>query len=365
HVLGHCDFFKNNVRFSKTSRDMVESMSASAERIRQYEIDFGKDKVEIFLDAVLAVQEHVDPSLLRDSIQSPFTAMKEPYKSTTPYDDLWNMEIDDSGKGEESSVKKFPEQPVKDLLQFIEYHNKYLTDWQRDILSLMRGEMLYFWPQLETKIMNEGWASYWHARIIRELELDEDETIEFAKLNASVVQPSKSSINPYYLGLKIFEDIERRWNNPTEEEQQMFGRRPGQGRKKIFEVREVESDSSFIRNYLTKKLVEDGDLYLFHRTGNDWTIVDKAWETVRDQLVSMRVNGGYPYIMVEDGDYLRNGELYLKHYFEGTELDVKYIEKTVPYVYQLWGRTVHLETVIEDRGAVFSFDGKKHYRKFL
>ncbi len=191
------------------------------------------------------------------------------------------------------------------------------------------------------------------------------QALEFAKLNASVIQPSKSSINPYYLGLKIFEDIERRWDYPTEEEQQMFGRGPGQGRKKIFEVREVESDSSFIRNYLTKKLVEDADLYLFHRTGNDWTIVDKEWETVRDQLVSMRVNGGYPYIMVEDGDYLRNGELYLKHYFEGTELDVKYIEKTVPYVYQLWGRTVHLETVIEDRAAVFSFDGKKHYRRFL
>ena len=69
--------------------------------------------------------------------------------------------------------------------------------------------MLYFWPQLETKIMNEGWASYWHQRILREMDLTSDETIEFATLNADVVQPSKTSINPYYLGLKIFEDIER------------------------------------------------------------------------------------------------------------------------------------------------------------
>ena len=72
----------------------------------------------------------------------------------------------------------------------------------------MREEMLYFWPQLETKIMNEGWASYWHQRIIRELDLTSSEAIEFAKLNAGVVQPSKTGINPYYLGLKIFEDIE-------------------------------------------------------------------------------------------------------------------------------------------------------------
>ena len=81
---------------------------------------------------------------------------------------------------------------------------------------MMREEMLYFWPQLETKIMNEGWASYWHQRILREMDLTTDETIEFATLNANVVQPSKTSINPYYLGLKIYEDIEKRYNNPTE-----------------------------------------------------------------------------------------------------------------------------------------------------
>lgn len=82
---------------------------------------------------------------------------------------------------------------------------------------MLREEMLYFWPQLETKIMNEGWASYWHQRIMRELDLDSSESIEFAKLNAGVVQPSKTGINPYYLGLKIFEDIEERYDHPCEE----------------------------------------------------------------------------------------------------------------------------------------------------
>ena len=100
---------------------------------------------------------------------------------------------------------------------FIEQHSRELEDWQRDILTMMREEMLYFWPQLETKIMNEGWASFWHQRILREMDLTSDESIEFAKLNADVVQPSKTSINPYYLGLKIFEDIENRYNNPSVE----------------------------------------------------------------------------------------------------------------------------------------------------
>lgn len=157
---------------------------------------------------------------------------------------------------------------------FIQEFSEVLTDWQRDIMSMMREEMLYFWPQMETKIMNEGWASYWHQRIIRELDLSSEDTIEFAKLNSSVVQPSKQSLNPYYLGLKIFEDIERRWDHPTREEQERWGRQPGQGRAKMFEVREFDSDTSFIRNYMTKKLTEDLDLYVFEkkaRTGRSPT----------------------------------------------------------------------------------------------
>lgn len=122
---------------------------------------------------------------------------------------------------------------------------------------------------------------------------------------------------------------------------------------------------SFIRNYLTKELVEDLDLYLFHKQGNDWVVADKQWENVRDQLVAARVNGGFPYITVQDGDYLQNGELYLKHHYEGLELDIKHLEKTLPYVHKLWGRTVHLETVIEGRRVLFSQDDRKTHRRLL
>ena len=183
----------------------------------------------------------------------------------------------------------------------------------------------------------------WHIRILRELDLcSEEENFGVAKLNASVIQPSKTSINPYYLGLKLFEDIERRWDQPTAEEQKYLGRTPGKGREKIFEVREMGMDTSFIRNNLTKELVEDLDLYVFQRTGNEWTVTDKNWKVVRDQLIASRVNGGYPYIVVENGDYMNNGELYLKHRYEGLELDLKYIEKTLPHVHHLWGRSVIL-----------------------
>ncbi|MDW2877305.1 MULTISPECIES: SpoVR family protein [Bacillaceae] len=368
HVLAHCDFFKNNIRFQNTKRDMVESMSATAERIRQYEIEHGKHEVETFLDAVLAIEEHIDPSLMRPKLAwsaEDFEYEEEEAPAATPYDDLWNLDSRSKKKPEKKKkLKKIPPQPEKDLLLFIESYSRELTDWQRDILTMMREEMLYFWPQLETKIMNEGWASFWHQRILREMDLTSDESIEFAKLNAGVVQPSRTNINPYYLGLKIFEDIEDRYDNPSEEMKKR-GVQSGAGREKMFEVREVESDISFLRNYLTKDLVMREDMYLFQKQGKDYKIVDKGWEEVRDQLVSMRVNGGFPYLTVADGDYLKNGELYLKHGFEGIELDLKYLEKVLPYVHQLWGRSVNLETIVEGKQMLFTYDGKGIHRKYL
>ena len=367
HVLAHCDFFKNNLRFQNTKRDMVESMAATADRIRQYEIDHGKKEVEQFLDAVLAIEEHIDPSLVKpsSSISLEDNEEEEIKQAMSPYDDLWKLDEKKVEKPVSTRKhKKFPPKPQKDILLFIQQYSRELEDWQRDILTMMREEMLYFWPQLETKIMNEGWASYWHQRILREMDLTTGESIEFAKLNAGVVQPSRTSINPYYLGLKIFEDIEERFNNPTDEMIRL-GVKPNSGRQQMFEVREVESDISFLRNYLTKDLVMREDMYLFQKQGKDYKVVDKDWTHVRDQLVSMRVNGGFPYITVNDGDYLRNGELYLKHWYEGIELDVKYLEKVMPYIYQLWGRGVHMETMVEGKPILYTYDSKGVYKKYM
>ncbi len=378
HVLAHCDFFKNNARFGVTNRNMVESMSATADRIHQYEMDYGTDVVEKFIDAILAIQEHVDPTLIKpyqlDKKRYIEMVQKDNERSSglyvpSRYDDLWGLEPDPDAESAAASLaadaKRFPPRPEKDIVWFIEEYSTVLEDWQRDILSMLRDEMLYFWPQIETKIMNEGWASYWHQRIIRELDLTSDETIEFAKLNSSVVVPSRHTLNPYYLGLKIFEDIEKRWDNPTKEEQARFGRVPGKGREKIFEVRELDSDISFLRNYLTKELVNELDLYIFEKKGPEWKITDKAWENIRDQLVYSKVNGGFPSLLVKDGDFNRTGELYIIHEYEGMELDLKYVERTLPHVVQLWGKNVHLETIVEDKKIVFSCDGKKTSRKFV
>ncbi len=203
--------------------------------------------------------------------------------------------------------------------------------------------------------------SFWHSRLMRELDLPTEEHLEFAELHAGVVSPHRGQLNPYYIGYKILEDIEKRWDNPTVEEREKLGRQPGQGRAKLFEVRETENDISFLRNYLTEELCEELDLFVFELVDEEeWTVTEKRWERVRDQLVANMTNFGFPYIVVTDGDYRRNRELYLTHRYEGAELDIRYARKVLEHVFKLWGRTVHLETRVEEEERVFHYDGEEH-----
>lgn len=296
HVLGHSDFFKNNAYFSSTNRQMVETMSLYASQMKEMEYEHGVKKVEEFVDAILSIQEHIDPR---------------------------------------TNVKTDEEE--KDILKFIAENNRYLEPWQQQIIYMLRDEMLYFWPQIETKIMNEGWATFWHLRLMRELDLTEQETIEFARLHSSVIQPSRTGINPYSLGLYLFEALEKKY-----------------GRAFIFDVREMENDISFLRNYLTRDLIQDMDLYLYGKKGDAYFITTHEWERIKEKMITNKTNGGFPYIVAADGDYNKNGELYLLHKYEQGELDKKYVEKTLPYVYSLWGRPVHLETVTQGKIGCYS-----------
>jgi stage V sporulation protein R len=383
HVLGHVDFFKNNVYFSKTNRRMVESVSTHAQRMMSYEFKYGRKTVERFLDAVLAIEEHIDPNFF---IRREISAEEQKHRDEQRpkegrYDDLWSLDKSASASGtgggtgvppvgradsdehvqDAQATPQHERLPQKDILYYLMKNSPTLSPWQRDVLAMVHEEVEYFIPQMQTKIMNEGWASFWHARIMRELDLSDSEHIEFADLHAGVVSPHKGKLNPYYLGYKIFEHIERNWNDPTPEARDKLGRKGGEGREKIFEVREVESDVSFLRNYLTEELCEDLDLFVYELVeGEEWTISEKRWERVRDQLVANMTNFGFPYLEVVDGDYHGNRELYLRHCYEGTELDMQYARKALEHVHTLWGRTVHLETMVDDEATVLRYDGEEH-----
>lgn len=350
HVYGHSDFFKRNWRFQRTSRKMLETMSASARRLRDYEFRYGQRRVEAFLDAVLAIQEHVDP--YRRERAPSARDQSEPGASSPararPRGHKWDVLFPPAPEPDpgQSDPPREPARPEGDVLLYIAHNARHLDDWQRDVISIVREEMLYFWPQLETKIMNEGWATFWHARIMRELDLTGDQALEFARIHSGVVHPSRGHLNPYFVGLKMWEDIERRFGLET-----------------AFEVRETETDISFIRNHLTEQLVTDLDLYIYKKIGLSWQIVEKDWKKVRDGIADNLVNGGHPYVVVEDGDYRRQGGLYLKHVFDGRQLDLRYLEKTLQHVYLLWTRPVFLETVVDRRTEVFGYDGERNSRE--
>jgi len=381
HVLGHVDFFKNNVYFSKTNRRMVESVSSHSQRIMEYEFKYGRKTVEKFLDAVLAIEEHIDPNFF---IKPDISVEEERRRAEAGpregrYDDLWNLDkkpavgnsgslpadwVPDPGSAvrDERSGNRLRERlPQKDVVFYLMRNSPSLSNWQRDVVAMVHEEMEYFVPQMQTKIMNEGWASFWHARIMRELDLPDQEHLEFADLHSGVVSPQKGQLNPYYLGYKVYENIERCWDTPSAEERERFGRIGGQGREKIFEVRELENDVSFLRNNLTEELCEELDLFVYQLLDEEeWTITEKRWERVRDQLVANMTNFGFPYIQVEDGDYNGNRELYLKHCYEGTELDMRYARKALEHVHTLWGRPVHLETIVDEEPTVLRYDGDEH-----
>jgi stage V sporulation protein R len=368
HVIGHSDFFKNNVYFQHTNRQMSETAGVTAERIRAYEREHGERAVEEFLDAVLAIQEHIDPNL-RIARKPYDTAPEKPRRRRTDYDDLWRLR-EKEAELPAAPRRKIPPEPEKDLLLFLLEYAPDLEDWQRDVLNIVREEMRYFLPQMQTKVMNEGWASYWHSRILREMDLTGEEHLEFTRLHSGVLSPSPrgTSINPYYVGFKIFEDIERRWNGDlTAEERKRYREAQhgaewpykNQGREKILEVRELESDVSFLRNYLTPELIEELDLYLYRREGDEWVVVEKDWRRVRDTIVESMTNFGFPYLVVEDGDYHRARELYIRHCYDGREMDHHYAMRTMQYLYQLWGRPIHLETVVDEEPVVWTYTGEE------
>lgn len=393
HVLGHTDFFKNNVSFRDTNRQMAETAHLHSTRIREYEFKHGEKEVEEFLDAVLSIQTNIDfVDLKRPSGAEYAKTGRERFEARHrsrrqrifPYDDLFSREELKRPQEQEPKVP-FPPEEDQDILWFVgEYSPKPLEPWQKDIISLVRNEIQYFLPQMQTKIMNEGWATFWHLRILRELGerglLTQAEIVDWMTLHADVATPHPYRINPYWLGWKIWEDINRRFQGlphpKGKMEKDWFGEKvlpetsKGHEEYDIFWVRaNIPSDQAFLRNYLTDTLTEDLELYIYGADGQNLVVQEKSPGAIRQMLVDSLTNLGSPTVKVAigGGDYRGNNELYLKHLWEGENLDIGWAEKTLKTIYNLWGRPVHLETVIDGDQILLSYTGKEtgHSRKKL
>jgi stage V sporulation protein R len=347
HVFGHVDFFKNNVLFEPTNRQMINDAVAHALRIDAYIERYGLETVEHLMDIGFALDRHIDPHHGLARQPYPTRRVVEKERPTLPYDDLF--ETPAPSITYEVEGDRLPPHPEHDFLWFLTTYAR-LEEWQRDVLQIIREESYYFYPQFNTKILNEGWASYWHAELFHQYKgVSPDEMIEFARLHAGVVNPGgRFSVNPYYLGYMMLVDIEKRWDCMHKN-----GESPITGREKLFEVRSTEDDISFLRNYLTTELVEKLELFAYgsdcsHPPGQncprckDIVITARERDTVVESLLTPRYNYGVPRIVVRD---VANNILLLDHLDRDTTfLDRRYANQTMAYIADLWKHPVHLTT---------------------
>ena len=359
HVYGHNDFFKNNFTFRSTRAEFtIGTFKAHADRVRRY-IDtpgIGHDKVEGILDAAHALSLQCRRNLAvrkptpEEERQRILEASQRP---PDPFQAIHKREA-----APEPDVRRTPLVPDEDLLLFVRDHNPFLAGWQRDLLTIVHEEAQYFIPQIETKIMNEGWASFWHKRILDSLELPQELQLEFIVRHNQVIRPIPGQINPYHLGLKLWEHIERVGDDPTPEERERLpaGRT---GRDLLFETREVDRDASFIRRWLGERLMRDLDLIRYEPRGNDLVISEvsdeQGWGDVKQALLAGVGMGSVPVIRVLDADFGGSRTLLLEHVHDGRDLHLENAERTLGYVHRLWGREVALDTVLGGKKTTLTF----------
>jgi stage V sporulation protein R len=368
HVYAHNDFMKNNRHFQITRRDMVSSASEAAQRFRRYEEDYGREAVETLVDAALAIEWNIDP----DELISPETEGETRerlfgWSSTLPaqgkFDDLLPPKKTIVHEEKRKLRKQTPPEPTVDLLKYIIENSPSLSqDWEKDILSTVRGQALYFLPYRRTKIMNEGWATYWHEKIMNRLFaekfLNPEEHGYFNLYNSRVKAHNPRNLNPYLLGSALFNNIEMRWNTgrfgPEYEacsnalEKENWDVHFNKGCEKIMEVRRTHMDWFFIDEFLNREVVEDLQLYIYLESDKgshvDLELKETNWRQVKRLMVQSLMNWGIPRILVVDGNYQNSSQLYLKHEYEGLPLDDEYCRKTLGHIYSLWGRPVYLES---------------------
>lgn len=398
HVYGHCDFFKNNAWFSQTNRKMLDQMANHATRINRYIDRYGFEKVEEFIDACLSLEDLIDthsmhivraadveaiphaPLLREDDYEYLQGANRFPSKGymdsfINPPEVLEQEAREKRQKDEQKEkTRSFPGQPQRDVLLFLLEHAP-LRDWQHDILAIIRDEAYYFAPQGQTKIMNEGWASYWHTFLMTRHGLTDAEVIDYADHHSGTVMMTPQRINPYKIGIELFRDIEERWNKGQFGEEwencedwrvrQRWDTQVGLGRKKIFEVRKSHNDITFIDTFLTPEFCARHKMFSFayNEATENYEIASREFQKIKLQLLNSLTNHGRPFIYVIDANYRNRGELYLLHQFQGIELKMDYAQDSLRNLHKLWARPVHIETMIDDKPSIISFDGSSHSTK--
>jgi stage V sporulation protein R len=383
HVYGHSDFFKNNLWFSQTNRKMMDEMANHSTHVRKHIEKQGYDVVERWMDVCLSIEDLIDPHsmfLKRGPMEQARVEPKREeasgkLRSDKDYMDRWInppqiMAAEEKKLRDDRAKMRHvtPARPTRDVLAYLLEHAK-LDDWQADCLAIVREEAYYFAPQGMTKVMNEGWASFWHSMLMTRHFVEAKEIIDYADHHSGTVHMPPGNFNPYKIGIELFRDIEDRWNKgkfgKDYEEAENLGEKKkwdkglGLGREKIFEVRRIYNDVQFIDEFLTPEFIEKHKFYQYGRdphTGQ-LRIVSRDPHRIKQTMLYQLTNMGRPYIYVVDGNYANRGELYLAHKHNGLDLEIKYAVETLKNVYKVWQRPVHIQARIDDDMILFSYAG--------
>ncbi len=383
HVYAHVDFFKNNIWFSKTNRKMMNELANHATKVRRYIDRFGLEEVENFIDLCLSIEDLIDPvqpfaqraSRKTDRLQ---IADEKPVQVTRfeakSYMDKFINPPEVLAKErkrleeERKKARRFPSEDKKDILLFL-LHYAPLEAWQLDILDIIRDEAYYFAPQRMTKIMNEGWASYWHSTLMSEQIASTAEIVDFADLHSGTMAGG-GALNPYKLGLDLYRDIEYRWNTGRHgkeweecddyEKKLHWDTGEMKGREKIFEVRKFYNDLMFIDEFLTEEFCEKHKLFVYeyNELSGRYEIDSRSHIKIKEKLTLMLANLGQPYIYVHNANYQNRGELLLIHRHQGIDLRDDWARDTLANIAKLWSRPVVLHTFYEGKPYMLRHDGK-------
>ena len=357
HVLGHADFSKNNELFVRSQRQVghriVELAAGHAQRIADAIEEHGQQRVERVIDAALALEQHIDTN---QELQRP--RYETASRSDAPadadafrarYEQLPGQHVPPKPGEEAPRAPPVPPHPEQDLLWFIAQYAPEMADWERDIFLSVREESYYFYPVFACQIMNEGWASYWHARLLREASfLPQHLFVDAMKTHSDVVRPVAAdnqvalSINPYHLGFSLWDRIVERVG--------------------IDEARAImsqEDDFGFVRNHLDAEMAEELGLFVYEAKRNGQIkVVDRDIDRVREAILSPRFNFGSPSVAVSELG--RDGSLILTHDtgIDSRGLDETRARRVLEYVHEVWRRPVSLHTVdAHNAGMVLSVGG--------
>jgi stage V sporulation protein R len=349
HVYGHVDFFKNNLYFAHTDRQMLNRMGDHAAIVRSCMDEHGREVVERWIDVCRSL----------DNLIGLYPQVPRPYR---PIHEVF------------AAQPSYPSAPVRDVLRFLLEHAD-IEPWQRSILGLVRDEAHYFQPQAQTKIMNEGWAAFWHTNLMQAELVNPAEAIHYCKTHAGVVGSMGGQLNPYKLGVELFKDIEDRWNKGrfgpaydrcTDYAQKLaWDSGAGLGREKVFEVRKTHNDATFLREFFTFEFARASRYLPTHNERREPLSLADQWglfSDMREKLLRSLTNRGDPVIELVEANYEGRGEFLLRHEHAGEDIHVAKAEPTLANLFLIWGRPVHLYTQLDGQGTILSYDGSEHRR---